>query len=249
MKFSIIIATYNAEKYLLRALASINSQRYPNYEIIVQDGNSSDATVNLLEKYFPAGSWRSEKDTGIYDAWNKALDRASGDWAIFLGADDCFMGENVLLRCYHHIKKMPANIMFAYGAMAEGVDGKVTNLVNKSLLEVYRRFSSSMGLPFPATFVKLPLVKKYKFDTSYKIGGDFDFAGRFFTHSNIGRIPVVVSYMEQGGISTNPATRCLMLDERGKVLHKQILPKAQEIVMGCMQYYWDEDMSLEQLSS
>lgn len=247
MKFSIIMATYNAERFLERALSSVFCQSYPNYELIVQDGNSTDNTISILNKHLPKDMWSSEKDTGVYDAWNKALDRATGDWAIFLGADDCFMGENVLVRCYHHIKRLPSNILFAYGAMALGVEGKVTSLVNRSLLEVYRGFSASMGIPFPATFVKLSLAKKYKFDTSYKIGGDFDFVARFLKHDNIARIPVVVSYMEQGGLSTNEATRCCMLEEKGRILHKRILPKAQELVIGCMQYYWDEDISLEQV--
>ena len=245
MKFSIITSTYNAEKYLERLLASVFCQTYPYYEIIVQDGASTDNTVELLKKHLPQGNWRSEPDAGIYDAWNKALARASGDWAIFLGADDCLMGENVLVRCSHHLRRLPGNIMFAYGALAKGKDGAISSLGNRPLLDIYRRFSANMGLPFPATFIRMTLAKEHKFDTNYKIAGDFDFAATHITHDNIVRIPVVVSYMEQGGISTNTTAQKLLLEERGRVLRKRILPKAQELVLGCIKHYMNEDAMLE----
>ena len=114
-------------------------------------------------------------------------------------------------------------------------------------MDVYRRFSANMSLPFPATFVRLDLAKKYKFDASYKIAGDFDFAARFITCNNIARIPVIVSYMERGGLSTNEKTYDLMMDERGRVLEERILPNAQELIKGCIQYYRNENMTLERL--
>lgn len=245
MKFSIIVATYNVNQYLENMLASIFCQTYPNYEIIVQDGGSTDGTVEILEKYLPHERWASEPDNGIYDAWNKALDRATGDWAIFLGADDFLMGENVLVRCYHHLRRLPPHVAFAYGALARGVGNKVFDLMNKSLLDIYRGFTANLSLPFPATFVRMPLVKEHKFDAKYKIAGDFDFVAKCITHDNIARIPVVISYMEQGGVSSNPKTKETMHNEREKVLRKRILPKAQEMVLGCIKYFRDEDTNLE----
>lgn len=247
MKFSIVMATYNAEKYLERALASIFCQTYPNYELIIQDGGSTDGTTAILEKNLPKNIWVSAPDNGIYDAWNKALTRATGDWVIFLGADDCFMGENVLVRCSHHMKRLTSNISFVYGAIAKGIDGNIHDLVNTSLMDVYRRFTANMGLQFPATFVRTALAKEHKFDPSYKIAGDFDFAAKLITHENIARIPVIVSYMEQGGLSSNAQTRSKALDERGIVLRKRILPKAQEMVLGCIKYYRNQDVSLENI--
>ena len=248
MKISIILATYNAEKHLERALASIFCQTYPNYELIVQDGASQDNTLEILKKYMPHGGWRSEKDTGIYEAWNKALERATGDWCLFLGADDCLIGENTLVRCYHHMKRLPKDILFVYGALAKGIAGQVQNLDNVPLVEAYRRFTGNLGIPFPATFVRLDLAKKCKFDDSYKIAGDFDFVARYLRSDNITRIPLVVSYMEQGGMSSSAATRPLLLEERGRVLREHILPKAQEVILGCIKHYMNADTSLECLS-
>ena len=245
MKFSIIIATYNSEALLERALLSVLNQSYPHVEVIVQDGASTDETIDILKRCGSRVNWRSEPDTGVYDAWNKALDRASGDWALFLGSDDLLLDKDILVRCVRHLKRLPPHILFAYGAMVSGTNGQVTELVNRSLMEVYRRFAANMAICFPATFVRLAAAKQGKFDPSYKIAGDFDFVARYLRSDNIARLPLIVSYMERGGLSTNPVTNCLMMDERGTVLYKHILPKAQELVIGCMQHYWHEDSSLE----
>lgn len=88
-KISIVIATFNAADTLQQCLDSVYSQTHQNNEIIVIDGASTDRTVDILKSnseriYY----WRSEKDNGIYYAMNKALDYITGDWIIFLGADD-----------------------------------------------------------------------------------------------------------------------------------------------------------------
>lgn len=91
MKYSIITAVYNGEKYISRLMASVFNQSYPNIEWIVQDGGSKDGTLDKLRPHADRIKLVSEPDSGVYDAWNRALDRATGDWAIFLGADDFFM--------------------------------------------------------------------------------------------------------------------------------------------------------------
>jgi glycosyltransferase involved in cell wall biosynthesis len=88
-KISIIIVTYNAAATLQACLDSIYRQSYPNIEIIVTDGGSTDGTVKMLEENTDKiAYWKSEKDKGIYDAMNKSLDRITGQWVYFIGADD-----------------------------------------------------------------------------------------------------------------------------------------------------------------
>src|SRR6185295_4400277 len=80
---------FNAAAVLDRALASVLRHRSAALELVVIDGQSTDGTVSILERH--AGDidhWRSEPDSGIYDAMNKALAVATGDWLMFLGADD-----------------------------------------------------------------------------------------------------------------------------------------------------------------
>ncbi|MCS6821300.1 MAG: glycosyltransferase [Microscillaceae bacterium] len=88
-KISVIIVTYNAEKYLEQAILSVIGQNYPNLELIIIDGKSTDGTVEIIKKYEQHITyWVSEPDKGIYDAMNKGIDKATGEWLYFLGADD-----------------------------------------------------------------------------------------------------------------------------------------------------------------
>jgi putative colanic acid biosynthesis glycosyltransferase len=88
---SIIIPTYNPGKQLTSALYSIYNQSFTDYEILVIDGNSTDGTVATLKEMGQLISWISESDKGIYDAMNKGINRAKGQWLYFLGADDILM--------------------------------------------------------------------------------------------------------------------------------------------------------------
>ena len=86
---SIIIATYNAEKTLQRCLDSIIVQKSEEVELIIIDGGSTDNTVSIIKRNFKIiDYWISEKDKGIYDAWNKGIDKANGKWVQFVGSDD-----------------------------------------------------------------------------------------------------------------------------------------------------------------
>jgi glycosyltransferase involved in cell wall biosynthesis len=88
---TVITAVYNGQPYVAGCLESVLRQDYPNIEHIVMDGGSSDGTVNVLRQYDERiALWKSEPDRGLYDAWNKALLEARGEWICFLGADDEF---------------------------------------------------------------------------------------------------------------------------------------------------------------
>lgn len=88
-KISIITVTYNAEKVLAKTLDSIRKQEYNNIESIIVDGASNDRTVDIIKEYSDVvTNWISESDKGLYDAMNKGLDMATGDYVWFLNAGD-----------------------------------------------------------------------------------------------------------------------------------------------------------------
>lgn len=94
---SIIIAVFNGAKTIQQCVDSIVNQTYPYKELIIMDGASKDATVSILERNTSQiAYWESKDDRGIAHAWNKALEHATGDWVIFLGADDRLHDINVL---------------------------------------------------------------------------------------------------------------------------------------------------------
>src|SRR6266436_7822019 len=96
-KISIVMATYNAGKYLESALQSIIQQNYPCLEIIMIDGKSQDNTLSIINKYQKNISfWKSEPDEGIYDAWNKGVAISTGEWIMFLGSDDVLLPDSLI---------------------------------------------------------------------------------------------------------------------------------------------------------
>ena len=90
------MATMNSEEVIEKAIESINKQTYKNYELIIVDGNSIDNTIEIIRKFDLNIKVISENDEGIYDALNKGLKIASGDFVYVMGSDDIFYDENVL---------------------------------------------------------------------------------------------------------------------------------------------------------
>ena len=86
---SVITASYNAEAFIEGSIKSIIEQNYEGLEYIIIDGGSKDTTVDIIKKYQNhINYWVSEPDKGIYDAWNKGVEKATGDWIMFIGCDD-----------------------------------------------------------------------------------------------------------------------------------------------------------------
>lgn len=95
--FSIIIPTYNSDQTISAALYSILQQDYPNFEILIMDGCSKDNTLQIVKEYHdPRINIISEPDKGIYDAMNKGVALANGEWIYFLGSDDQLYSNDVL---------------------------------------------------------------------------------------------------------------------------------------------------------
>lgn len=107
LKITIATVTYNAEKEVEKTILSVAEQTYKNIEYIIVDGMSTDSTTSIVESYSTVVSkYISEKDEGIYDAMNKALIMAEGDYLIFMGAGDVFCNSNVISDVVSKIKHM-----------------------------------------------------------------------------------------------------------------------------------------------
>lgn len=103
-KFSIITVTYNAEKVLEDTIQSVISQTYHHVEYIIVDGASKDDTLSIIDRYRSRiHTVVSEPDKGLYDAMNKAISLASGDYLCFLNAGDCFHEDDTLQQMVHSI--------------------------------------------------------------------------------------------------------------------------------------------------
>ena len=226
--FSIVMATFNAAQWLERALASVLGQDFPHWELLVQDGGSNDATLDILDACKDSRvSIVTKPDHGVYHAWNRAVSHARGTWALFLGADDFLVKNDVLGRCAPLLRACGTDTVFAYGLLALGNGGTVSAMVDRSRHEVFRTFveDRDMGLPFPATFVRAAFLKTHPFDSAFRIAGDFDFAAAHISLENLARLPLCVSYLEQGGLSSDPAHADLLLHERAQVMRTRVRPR------------------------
>ncbi len=218
MKFSIIITTYNSVKSLPKTLDSILTQAYFDYEVIVIDNASTDGTVSLLEKYKPKfrGNirWVSEPDKGIYDAMNKGIDLAKGDWLYFLGSGDSFYDEYVL----DFIKDITEH------EELDVVYGNVELSETKKI--VHGKFSNSklisQNFCHQAIFCRREIFKRTgKFNLGYKISADYIFNIEWFTDKKIRRkyVPKIIAVFDTSGFSSEGHDK-KFLEQRKEIFRK-----------------------------
>jgi glycosyltransferase involved in cell wall biosynthesis len=113
---SIITVVYNGEKFIEETIKSVISQKYQNYEYIIIDGDSTDRTLEIIKKYDQyIDYWVSQKDLGIYDAFNKGMRLATGDFIGFVNSDDVYTDKALSYLVDYYLKDK--NLDFIYGAV------------------------------------------------------------------------------------------------------------------------------------
>ena len=173
MLFSIITVTYNAEQVLPPTLKSVNEQSFRDFEYLVIDGASTDATLQLVNDAAITGTvvW-SEPDKGLYDAMNKAIDRARGQYLIFLNAGDAFASPEALALIARYAKDSPDVI---YG-QTQLVDSNrqvvgMRHLTAPQHLD-WKSFKDGMLVCHQAFIARRELCPHY--DMSYRFSADYD---------------------------------------------------------------------------
>lgn len=201
MKISIIIATYNAGKTLERCLKSIIPQKTEETEILVIDGGSKDNTLSIIEECKNYISYTiSEPDNGVYDAWNKGIDAAKGDWIMFIGADDILMPDALKTYLAFLNEKSNEDIDFISSKIQIRSEGDDLTVAGKKW--VYDRCRINMDVIHVASLTRREyLIKMGGFDTKYKIVGDYDFLMRGGKKMNATFCNHIVAVMALGGIS------------------------------------------------
>ncbi|MGE4312217.1 glycosyltransferase family 2 protein [Desulfovibrio sp.] len=207
---TIITATYNAADTLPRLLDSLAGQTCRDFELIIQDGASTDDTVAIAESYrgkLPALSLASEPDSGIYDAWNKALKRIQGEWVLFLGADDELAGATVLEQCYASLIGLSETDLYAGGGVdLIGRDGEIVLHLNYFIEQLDQRIRIGMPFPHPGLWHRRALFAKNLFDEGLRIAADYDFVCRTWTIKNgATAFSFTITHMHRGGISDSPS--------------------------------------------
>lgn len=165
MKVSVITVTYNASTSLEETMLSVFDQNYSHIEYIIIDGGSIDGTVDIISKYANKLSyWVSEPDKGVYDAMNKALKIATGDFLIFMGADDLFYANDVIQNVVNQISDMYA--VYYGSVLFKGIGTKHLGKFNKIKW-------ATTNISHQAIFYPRIIYKTHSYDTQYKIYADY----------------------------------------------------------------------------
>lgn len=200
---SVVIAVFNGEKTLGRALRSIIEQSYKNVEIIVIDGHSADGTLDIIKQHEAAiAAWVSEPDTGIYDAWNKGVRLAHGEWVAFLGADDTYRKDALESYVSYIKREKPATLEFVSSrvALVDAQDREFRIVGSRWSWVKSRKY---MNVAHPGALHHRNLFNRYGlFDPSYRIAGDYEMLLRAGSALRAGFIDRVTVRMRSGGIST-----------------------------------------------
>lgn len=225
---SVVIAVFNGVETLPRCLDSIRSQSYPNKELIVMDGGSTDGTISLLEACTEEiAYWETQPDRGIYHAWNKALARASGDWICFLGADDFFWDRDALASLAAHLPSAPSAVRVVYGQVAVlSHSGKMVRQEGRSWPQSRAGLAWTLTLPHPGLLHHRSLFDDHGlFDETYRIVGDYELLLRELKPQGPSGeavfVPRVTVGFGHGGVSNSPRAMAAMLAEisRARVKH------------------------------
>lgn len=165
---SVITAVYNGGATLERAIRSVLSQTCPKVELIIVDGGSSDCSLELLKKYNDSiDYWISEPDNGIYEALNKGIELARGEWIYFLGADDTLVDEHVLQAVFsksYQSKMIYGNVLYGdTGAVYDGEFSK-QKLLRKNICQQAVFYHRDLFEIFGKFELKYPLVSDWVFN-------------------------------------------------------------------------------------
>ena len=209
-KFSLITVTYNAGAVLEDTIQSIITQTYKNVEYILIDGASTDNTMRIIERYRDhIHTVVSEPDQGLYDAMNKGLSLATGDYVCFLNAGDCLHEDDTLLGMVHsvaasHEAPCPPDVLYGDTALvdSEGHFLRMRRLTPPEHL-TWKSFRHGMLVCHQAFFARRAIAPHY--DLRYRFSADFDWCirvmkqARYLHNTHL----TLVDYLDEGLTTRN----------------------------------------------
>lgn len=195
MKVSIITVSYNAADTIEETIKSVINQTYDNIEYLIIDGGSTDGTVDIIKKYSNCiAYWVSEPDKGIYDAMNKGVRKAIGDYILFLGADDIVYPNAIseIFKCpiplnahlpiiYGNVLMLPQNII--YGGRFNRFKLVIKNIPHQ-------------GMMIPRNFLLY-----HPYNIEYKVLADYVFNLQYYREFKYVYKNVIISKFMTGGTS------------------------------------------------
>lgn len=217
-KITVVTVCYNSEDYIETTIKSVLSQNYDNLEYIVIDGGSKDTTMDIVNKYVDKISLIvSEPDNGIYDAMNKGLNKASGDWIFFLNTGDVFYNNDTIQKISFDEYLNNENVAAIVGHINVCKNGKIYE--RKRGIPFYQNTKTfkNMGFSHQGVFVKTRIARLNGFDMRYKLCADYAMMTSIYNKGYkfiLTEIPISIIYGDAGASASN---RALQMKEEAKV--------------------------------
>jgi glycosyltransferase involved in cell wall biosynthesis len=217
MKISVVTVSLNRGYEIEKTIVSVIEQTYSNFEYLIIDGGSEDNTIEVVEKYKERLDFVSEKDNGIYNAMNKGIKKATGDFLIFLNAGDYFASASSL----EALAASCSNWDLVYGDI----------LVNQNEIKAIKKYPNILDLeyfindtlPHPGTLIRRSLfLKTGLFNEQNKIASDWEFfiKGILKFQASYKHIDTVITVFNADGISSLAENQELIRTEKEQVLAK-----------------------------
>ena len=215
MKFSIITIILNDKQNIENTIVSVLEQTI-DLEYIVIDGGSSDGTLDVIDKYRDKiDVVISEQDNGIYDAMNKAIDLATGEWICFMNSGDIFLDASSVEKLFSRKRYKDTEIL--YGDYIVKYAKKEKLFKAKHVKEIWKGSVFS----HQSCFVKREILLEYKFNLSNKITADYELFYTLYKESKTFEyIPTVIALVSSGGVSD--VKRIESIASRWKVIDKNL---------------------------
>ena len=221
MKLSIITINRNNADGLDKTIQSVISQSYEDFEYIVIDGNSTDHSIDIIKKYNSnINYWVSETDKGIYNAMNKGIAKANGNYVLFLNSGDYLVNSDVLKSVFE--KQQTADIIYGNMQIDLG-NGKITSGKMPDKITFKQMYLDTLW--HPVSFIKKTLFDKYGlYNETYKVVADYDFFFKVIIINNVTtyHINVDIAMYNLNGLSSLPENKALEQAERRKVIERYL---------------------------
>ena len=222
-QFTLITSTLNSASTLERCLRSVEAQTGAAFEHLIADVASSDDTLAIVDSFaqlYPQRLVFSKLDSGLYQAWNRAVEQARGQWILFLGSDDFLISSSTLNSVAEALEANPSihTSRFLYGETVSPVErSDWKNYKPHGWLHRLRGVTE-----FPTSvFISACLFQLgHRFDDSYRICADHKFFAEHDLFGNGMYLQIPVISLQQGGISTNPQYQQLHYLERRRLLRE-----------------------------
>lgn len=228
MKLSIITINYNNAAGLKKTMDSVIHQTYKEFEFIVIDGDSNDGSKEIIsENAHRLTYWISEKDTGIYNAMNKGIKKATGQYLLFLNSGDFLESNSVVESILPSLK----NEDIIYGNMVIDRNGVLERVQTPDKLEFEEMIRGTLW--HPVSFIKKELFDKYgTYSEHYKIISDYEFFLKtiFIHRASTLHVDLFISVFNTDGIGSSSKFMTIHDQEKRevqlKLFHPEIIDSA-----------------------